>query len=580
MHERELQIGAWRVFPDEGRLERPGVRERLEPRVMDLLVFLARHQEQVVSQRDLVRHVWEGAFVSEGALHTAVAALRRSLGDDARRPRYIQTVPRRGYRLIAPVSRRRRLAVLPLASGDLGPVNRGPDADSAPGEEVFAYGMTDALIEALGRCPELEVVSLRSVMVLRDRKATLPEVARDLAVDWVVEGSVLRSSEAVRISVRLLDGPADRMLWSQGFERPLEDTFGLQRELAAAISDEIARRSSPDDERIRADTGGPAVSAEALDHFLRGRFHFYKLGPPHIEQALGHFEAAVRIEPSFGDAHAGIADVRGAMAYWGQVPFAEVREGIDSAISQALLVDPGSAEAHSIQAVQHLFVHRDYVAAAKSLDRALELNPSSSHALLIRVLHQMILGRQRQALMWSDRFRRIDPLNPAAGLAHALALSSRPGLEEPTAAVLQATLEIDPEHQPTHQLLADLAWHGGRIAEALAHERAWWMRDPVAARLLPHDPAEPASGAAARVVLERLADHLVTESERRYVQPIEIARLQALCGRPAAALDWLERAGRTHDLRLLEVLRLHPRWATLRGEERYLQLFADLGLTL
>ncbi|HVS16004.1 MAG TPA: winged helix-turn-helix domain-containing protein [Thermoanaerobaculia bacterium] len=541
------EIEGWQVRPERNLLTRGAERVPLEPRVMDLLVHFAARPGEVLSRDHLIRTVWPDTFVSDAALHTAISSLRRAFGDDPRRPRVLETIPRRGYRLIARVERPRSIAVLPLR-------NRGGD----PEEDFFAEGMTDGLIAELGRRRDLLVIAQRSAAA--GRQAGLPpsEPARRLGAELLLEGSVQRQGDRIHLSLRLLEGAPGRLLWTRSWERSLREALALQRQVASAVIRELAIP----------DSGGTesrperSVAPEAWVHFLRGRFHWYKLSPAHFPLALEHFREAIRIEPGFGDAHAGIADVWGAQAYWGLRPPAEVRDRVAATIATALEADPHSPDAWALQgSYQHYFA-RDREGAERSFRRALELNPSAVHAHLVLALLLSSSRRDEEALEAAAQCVRLDPLNPAASAALGSCLMAAGRPSEAVAALYEA-LDMDPSHRLANQVLADRLWVEGRDEAAIVHERAWWQVDPEIATILERAPRREL-----RKALREAGGRLAERARSRWVQPSEAARLYAHGGDPERALSWLEDALSAGDLRLIDGLR-GDAWTTLRGEGRF-----------
>lgn len=289
-----FQIGAWRVSPDLDLLESEGRAIRLQPRVTRLLVYLAERAGHVVSREELLREVWDGRFVTDAVLTTAIWELREALEDDAKKPQWIETVPRRGYRLVAPPAavpsppagaakgRPARggltlwiaaaLAAAAMLTAWLAVARRDtPAAGSSvaiavlpirndsgdPAQDYLADGMTDSLITELARRPGLGVTSRTSVTAFKERLPSMPRIAAELRVSVVVEGAIVRSGDRLRLSAQLIDARRDLHLWSESYERPLGDILELQGELARAVAHEVELRLSGGGQRRPSEPSAP-----------------------------------------------------------------------------------------------------------------------------------------------------------------------------------------------------------------------------------------------------------------------------------------------------------------------------------
>ncbi|HEY7546430.1 MAG TPA: winged helix-turn-helix domain-containing protein, partial [Blastocatellia bacterium] len=330
-----FKIGRYLVEPRRGIIFINGNSVHIEPKVMDVLVCLARRADKVVSKDELLQSVWADTFVTEQVLKVAVSELRKALGDDAREPRFIQTIPKQGYRLIADVSfdkeeapaviapptwpRKIRWIVLSAAiifiialAAMWGIIDRrnqsADDARSNPirsvavlplkdlsedsREEYFAEGMTEAIISDLARTAPMRVISRTSSMRFKDTAKTIPEIANELGVDAIVEGSVLRSGNRVRIIAKLIDGANDQTLWSQSYEREMSDILALQSDLSAEIARQI---------KLQLNEPAPAVriNAEAYEAYLKGRFFWNRQDKDSLLRSVRYFQQAMQLEPSY-----------------------------------------------------------------------------------------------------------------------------------------------------------------------------------------------------------------------------------------------------------------------------------------
>ncbi len=555
---QKFTIANWHVDPDRNLLSRDGRQVRLEPKVMDLLVYLAERPGEVLSRDQIFRDVWSSVYTGDAALQTAISNLRKALDDDPRKPTFIATVPKRGYRLIAESSAPKpAIAVLPFDS-----------LSDDPDDMFFTDGMSDALIAELGKVRGLRVISRQSTMAWRGSKQSLPVIAKTLGAGLIVEGSAVLSGGKARVTVQLIDAGDDLHLLSETYERPLTDVITLYRETAVAIVRSISGR-------LRLEAGPPAPASEvhpdALVAYLRGRFCWYKMTADQFQAALRYFEQAVQIDPDYAAAHAGIADVLGAFAYWGVVPPGEVKERIRAAVERAEGIDSNSAEVQMLAGAYTFHYEHDWAHAEDRFRRATELNPNLAHARLLYGLYLSTMDRP-QAIDEFDLAARIDPLNPAAYLGRAMWLSAHERYDEARQCLAQI-FEIDAHHPPALQVLADLDWLEN-AGHALATEARAWQMDPELS-------AQFTQGAGDHRPRDRLlaaARTLETRAGEHYVQPRQIARLLVHAGDLSGALDCLERALDADDLMQIDFLQLSPAFNPLRSHPRFRALLDRLSL--
>ena len=528
---------------------------------MDLLRYLASRQGEVVTKEELTREVRKGKFVGDAALVSAVSALRRAFDDKPSEPWVLQTVSKRGYRLVAPVTGGAvTVAVLPLE-------NLSRD----PGQEFFADGMTEALISALGRNPRrLRVISRTSAMRYKESSLSLPEIAASLGVDVVIEGSVLRQGDLVRMTVQLIEAATDQHLWSEVFERGLGDVLALQSELAYLV-----------ERRIRAALGlhemvepfsAPEVDPESFLEFLRGRFEIYRFTRTLFARALDHFERARELEPSSPYPYLGIHEVWGWRATWGLVPAMEAADEMEKAADKALELGEDLAETHVGLAKYAYYFERDWPKAERAFERALQINPNDAYALWSYALFLCCMGRPSEALPVARRSVAQDPLGalPEALVGLSLALVGR--REESLAPLRRACAlqRLPPPRWAQWTVLVDL----GRRDEALDQAADYFSslgRVDIAEILTERGAAD---GYAAAMMAA--AESLVSQRRREYVQPCQIARLYVHAGRYRRALEWLECAYRERDVSLVYLG--FPEWEPLRSRPAFRGLVERAGL--
>jgi TolB-like protein/Flp pilus assembly protein TadD len=607
----EFWVGSWRVETASNRLcGEDGEERRLEPQLASLLRFFAARHGEVVSKDQILEGVWGSRHVADSALTRAIAELRRGLGDEAHNPSYIETIPKRGYRLLAEVRRGRDSATPPppkewrprlaaalvvstlvlagVVTADLIQRSQAPEATAVPpparrvavlplvdlsGEETEAYfgdAMTDALITALARVPSLSVTSRRSVERYRNSDAPSPEIAQGLGVDLLLEGTILRDANRVRITVQLVDPTAETHLWAGSYERPLRDVVSLQGEIVSAIASEIKVSLGAE---ARRDLAGRSVNPRAHDLYLRGRY-LLEPGPgKRPSDAPELFRRALEIDPTYAPAWSGIAD------YYTQQSnnmLVEPNEGYPKAKQaalEALALDPNLAEAHASLGTV-VFLHEwDWEQADRHFRRALELNPSEARVRRQYAFFLTCRGQFDEAIAQSLEAIRLDPLteDQRSGLGW---IYLNAGRHEDSLRVFE---EQPPGGRWSGVAATYVAWNHalmGRHDEAIAV-----LGDENLRRggLLQRAALAWTLGRAGRQAeareIQRQIEERVAEGGDAYLAAIAAAGL----GDVEAATRWLERAIAQHSPNMIHV-RVEPFFEPLRDAPEYHQIVERMKL--
>ena len=457
----------------------------------------------------------------------------------------------------------RSLAVLPL-------VNRSGDQE----QEFFADGMTDALITDLAQISALRVISRTSAMRFKASDRPLPDIARELRVDAIVEGSVLLAGGRVRLTAQLIEAATDRSLWAQSYERELTDILTLQRELARTIADEVRVRVTPEEsERLR--PKGP-VNAVAHVAYLRGRALWNRYSTPSIRESVGHYEEALAADPRYALAYAGLADSYATLGNTNAMPPAEAYSRARDAAERGLAIDPNLAELHASLAYVHRFHDWDWPAAERSFQRALAINPG--YATGRRWYAQFLAGlaRHSEAIAEGERALELDPLSLIihTALGDCLFYARR---YDSSVAYLRRCLELDPSFGPAHTDLARSLEHLGQFQDAL---QEFLLGTGQASA----GPFQPSTGLATLLVRAgrreeglAMARTLAASAGERHVSAYGIASVYAVAGDHPQALDWLERAYAERDGTLVWI-KVHPRMDGLRSEPRFRELLCKMRL--
>lgn len=457
-----------------------------------------------------------------------------------------------------PAPRIRSLAVLPLAN-----------LSGRSEQDFFVDGMTEALVARLARLEDVRVLSSTSAMRFRGSVRPLPEIARELGADAVVEGSVLRAGERVRVTARLVDARGDRTLWSHAYDRAVGDALALQAELAADIAREVSGRLAGE----RAN-GGAAVAGEALERYLRGRHLWNRRTTDDVRAALREFQEAIAISPGFAAAHAGVADAFNILGDLTALRAELARASAKAAALRALELDPGLPEAHTSLAFVRFFHDWDWAGAEASFRRALASGPNwpTAHQWFGEFLAAM--GRFDEAESHARRAVELDPLSFVirTSLADVLFFARR--YDEATC-VLRDVLELEPGFTWARMDMGRTYTELGRHAEAFRELDAAFAGMPHKGRAAGgrvYALARAGRADEARALLPDLAARAESGESTRH----SVALVHLALGERESALELLERALAERD-RALVWARVHPRLDPLRGEPRFERILATLA---
>jgi TolB-like protein/Tfp pilus assembly protein PilF len=555
---------------------------RLEPKAVDVLVFLIEHRGRVIEKSELLNAVWKETFVTQNAMTRVIGQLRKALGDDPRQARYIKTVQKRGYLFVAdvdtgeaaralsviapgePGKRIESLAVLPLEnlSGD-------------PSQDYFADAMTDELIKELAKISALRVISRTSAMQYKGVRKPLPEIARELNVDAVIEGSALRAGRRVRITAQLIHAATDSHLWAESYERDLRDVIALQREVARAIANEVKITLTPQErERL---TVAEAVNADACEAYFKGVYHFY-LGRDRlpatkalIKKSFAYFEQAVKIDPGYGLAYAGLANAYRWLAVFGEP---SLYPQAKAAALRAIALDDSIAEAHAVLGYILFKREWDFGGAEREFHRTLELAPHSiyhqGYALLLSAL-----ARHEEAVAEINLAERGDPrsltVKVNAGIIHICARQPERAIER-----LNETVELEPEASIAHWALGWAYASGDDYAQAI-REFQTAMRLSGGQVFSTADLIYALAKYGKLNEARRQLEELLKIAERHYVSPYNFALIFAGLNEPDRAFVWLERAC-TERADAMTYLKVDSRLDGLRHDPRFARLLRRVGL--
>ena len=634
-----VRFGAFEVSFRSGEVRKAGMRIRIQQQPLKLLEILLENPGEVVTREELRSRVWthESFGDFDQAVNIAIGKLRAALGDSAENPRYIETIPKRGYRFVAEASvldADNRPKRTEPSVGDLAGTEPGPQVKSAeptlallspqrpsrrvrwivaglalililsisaiwryrsrglaptsirslavlpldnfsgdPSQDYFADGMTDELITDLAQISALRVISRTSAMVYKGARKPLAEIARELNVDAVVEGSVQRQGNQVRITAQLVQAPADRHLWAQSYEGDLRNALALQKQVAGSIAEQIRVQLTPREEASLKNL--KAVNPEAYESYLKGRYFWNKRTADGLKVALAYFNQAIEEEPKYAQAYSGLADTYALLGDW-QYAVMTPKEALPkakSAARKALELDENLSEAHTSLAFCLEGFDWNWDAAEKEFRRAIELNPGYATAHHWYAWHLSLLGQNSEAIAEMKKAENMDPLSLIinADLAELLVIAHLP---DESIQQSRKTIAMDPGFGLAHNQLAQGYLEKRMFGEAITELQK-------AIELSGNSPACTANLARAYAASNRKAEALRLVGDlKKSSQPAsshtsEIAVIYTALGDKDQAMSWLEKG---YEERFNPGVLLRPGFDPLRSDPRFQDLVRRIGL--
>ena len=557
------------VWPREGRIVGPSGPMRVEPKTMAVLLELARHDGGVVSREQIHAAVWPRQVVTDDVLTRCVGQLRRALGDKSGEPRFVETIARRGYRLLA------RVAPLPgRATGPPETLLVLPfQAYSGNLEPWLVDGLTELLITRLAAVRGLRVISRTTAMKFRDTSESVPAIAAQVGADWVVEGSVLGSANRLQVVAQLIDARTDSHAWAGQYLRDVTDLLLLQNTLAESIARAIERALGPAEAQGEWDMRLPAA---AMRDYLRGRHLLSGRSAGNLREALGHFERVTRAAPDYAPAWASQAEIHMLLAHYGVEPSQTAVATTRALLERALTLDAHQPIGLACLGAVSFFFDRDFDAAQRYLHEALARLPSYSVAMLSLANVQAVRREFEEAEAWLAQALLVDPLDVGismnVGDHRILSGRYRAAVE-----ALEQAQRLSPGHRPSALRLAWAAALAGipdlandtlaRLQPAGASPDAQWLEyEAVVAAAL----GDSARAAAAADALEQLA-------RSRFVTSWGRARALAAAGRSAAAIAALSDCLRDRSSSV-PFMAITPAFTALASEPDFRELVRRAGL--
>jgi TolB-like protein/DNA-binding winged helix-turn-helix (wHTH) protein/Tfp pilus assembly protein PilF len=634
-HTSIVRFGTYEVSLQSGEVRKAGVRIKVQQQPIKLLEILLERPGEVVTREELRNRVWPNESFGDfdQALNIAIGKLRSALGDSAENPRFIETLPKRGYRFLAEVSvdadtrpKRPESATGDLAGTEAGHQSQGAGLTAAPqrslrstrrvivalvlvlslaivavwlsrsrgrgptgirslavlplenlsgdaSQSYFADGMTDELITDLAQISALRVISRTSVMVYKGARKPLPQIAHELNVDAVVEGTVLRSGDQVRITAQLIEAAADKHLWAESYEGDLRDALALQKKVARAIADQIRINLTPQEQAALKNV--KVVNPDAYQSYLKGRYFWNKRTADGLKVALAYFNQAIEEDPKYAQAYSGLADTYALLGDW-QYAVMTPKEALPKAKAaaiKALELDSALGEAHNSLAFVLDGFDWNLESGGKEFRRAIELNPGYATAHHWYAWHLSLLGRYEEAIAEMKKAESLDPLSLIinADLAELLVLAHS---YDESIRQSRKTIEMDPNFGLAHNQLAQAYLQKHMHDEAVAElQRAVQLSGNSPTIMANLARAYVESGKRSEAV--KLLSDLKKRSSPVYSYASEIATIYVSLGDKDQAMNWLERG---YEERFNPGVLLRPGFDPLRSDPRFQDLVHRIGL--
>jgi len=584
---RVVQFGIFEIDLRSGELRKAGTRVKLHDQPFQVLAMLLDRPGELVTREEIRQKLWPvDTFVDfDHGLNSAVNRLRDAIGDSADTPRFIETLPRRGYRFIgtvnggvrretvptapaeprSPPDRPRRygwiavgaaaalvaalaglnfrilharlfpwtLHTVPIRSLAVLPLQNLSGDES---QEYLADGMTDALTTNLANISSLRVISVTSAMHYKGSHQALPEIARELNVDAVVEGSVVRFGNRVRIDAQLIQAVPERHLWANAYERDLGNVLMLQSELAWAIAGQVQAKVSPRERTLLASTR--PVNPQAYEAYLKGQYFLNKWSTDGFEKAKDYFQQAINVDPIYAPGYAGMGKYYSLVAFRRMAPPRPAYLKAEDLSRKALELDGTVTDPYILLGMIKLLFRCDPSGAEKDLNRIRELYPANVGALDAHSYYLVEIGRMDEAIVEKRKVLEHDPLAVITNAEFGLYLW-RAGRNDEAIQQFQKTLELDPNYAPSHSRLAMAYASKQQYSQAVAELKKGIALDKTPERMWVLTDIYDKWGKRqeARAVL----NELVRMSALRYTPPQVIAGLYARFGDQGAALEWLGR---------------------------------------
>jgi TolB-like protein/DNA-binding winged helix-turn-helix (wHTH) protein/Flp pilus assembly protein TadD len=616
-----IRFGMFEADLRAGDLLKNGLRIKIQEKPFQILGLLLERAGEAVTREELREKLWSAdTFVDfDHSLDTAMGKLRQALGDSAKRPLFIETLGGRGYRFIAPVAGSGGTPILPtekpaavpaghrkpwfivvaatasiLAAVAIAPqagawrdrlLGRPPTIHSLavlpledlardPDQEYFADGMTDELITDLARIGALRVISRTSTMRYKGLRKPLAEIARELNVDAVVEGTVRRAGGRVRITAQLIQVNPEKHLWTETYERDLRDVLALQEDVASDIAGQIRIKLTPQEQTGL--SSARLVDPQAHEAYLKGIYFCNKRTPPAMEKGVGYFNQAIQIDPHYAPAYAELANAYNLLGYYAPISTLSLYPKARAAALQALALDGTLAEAHAALGLYRSHYEGDQAAADRELRRAIELSPGNAMAHVWRGEVLAVSSRHAEALAELDRALELDPTSPMVsdqrGWVFYMAHRYDDAVEQ-----IRKSIELDPRFAHSHAWLGKAYLQKGMLREGLAELQEAVSLPAGDSPLYAPWIAYAYALSGKRAEAYRLIDIMKANLKTSLAKPFGIAVVHCGLKQKDQALAWLEKAHQERDP-LIFTCTVEPAFDWLRSDPHFQDLLRRSNL--
>ncbi|HEY1576971.1 MAG TPA: winged helix-turn-helix domain-containing protein [Terracidiphilus sp.] len=582
--ERSICFGDCELNASAFELRRGRRTVKLERIPLQVLLILIEEQGKVVTRESIADQIWgKDVFVDvDNGINTAIRKIRQVLNDDPQKPQFVETIPGRGYRFIAslrpqqsavgeePVrqhqsagrARIRSLAVLPL-----------DDHSADAGGEYFADSMTEALITSLAKIRALRVISRTSAMQYRGARKSLPQIARELGVEAVIEGSIMRDGKDVRIAIQLIDAITDEHIFAESYQRDFRDILGLQSDIAREVANKVTVILTPDD-RLRLRTEN-RVDPEVHELYLKARYFWNKRTEESVVKALDHYRKAIDTNPLYAQGYAGLADCYNILGYYNALAPREAYPKARAAAGKALEIDETLAEAHAALGVVKRDFEWDWRGAETEFQRSIQLNPGYVEAYHWRSTLACMLGRCDESICEKERALGMDPLSVVIRTDIGRMFYYSRDYEH-SLAHYRAALDLDPAFETAHLGIALVHEQQGQLDISISGLEGCVRRSPnntlVLARL------GRVYALAKRVKeAQEIVERLDSIACPHYVSAYDIALIKSALRDWDGAFAFLEAAFEERSISL-GYLGIEPQVDELRSDGRFDRLLHKVGL--
>ncbi len=617
-HQPRYAFGNFVVDVSDRRLECDGHPVPLTPKAFDTLVLLVENAGRLVEKDVFMSRVWPDTVVEDASLAQNISQLRKALHEGLDATKYIETVPKRGYRFIAPVHSLTAppensqaeppksqalegtrippahsfrlwafaIAALLFLAGSLALITRPHRASASseirsivvlpfenlsgnPTQEYLCDGIADELVTSLARLHDVRVISHTSAMAYKHTHKPLSQIAKELNVDAVVEGTIASSDRRVRVRAQLVRASNDEDIWADAYERDLSDVLALQSDLAHDISAAIHTRIP------KTEPAAATTNAQAHEAYLKGRYFWNKRDRDGLQKAVTYFEQAIDKDPKYAAAYSGLADCYIILGGYGILPQPLALQKAKAAAEKAVALDDHLAEAHASLGLLHTFIDWNWNEAKRELERAIELNPNYATA------HHWYgdgylapVGRIDDAIAELRKAQELDPLSPiiVTDIGKALYYARR---YDDAITELNKALELDPNFSQAHGWLSSVYLEKGMLKESQS-EAALAHRDAQPQDLLLQS-AYVAAREGRKEEARRLLSQLLPTLQKDWMDPGAIALVYGAMGERNEAFAWLGKSCDSHSS-FMTSLKMWPAYDPLRNDPRFDDLIRRVGL--